>query len=266
MAILPDARKREVRYDGTNLRVHRRRFSWQRRAILSNPQSRCECLLWANLNGSGKTTLLKILHSALSTDTEILQQLPFTRARVTVYLNRYNSSFVRTFERPEHSESKETPSTVVPDAARPPLVSRVWMGSHLGSKTAARWSSDPPEPDDAPLTRYKGGFLPISRLYRNVRSSTGAKRLSDQELDNAFARELQSQWTSYYADISQAITKAQERGLANILGFFLSARQEEPDDSDAPDATEAYKRIQGFLERQSGYSHLLRSENHPRPN
>lgn len=32
------------------------------------------------LNGSGKTTLLKILHSALSTDVDILKELPFTRA------------------------------------------------------------------------------------------------------------------------------------------------------------------------------------------
>jgi predicted ATP-binding protein involved in virulence len=71
---------------------------------------------------------------------------------------------------------------------------------------------------------------------------------------------LQSQWSSYYADISKEITKAQERGLANILGFFLSARPEETDDSASPDETEAYTRIKGFLERQSGYSHLLRSE------
>jgi len=212
------------------------------------------------LNGSGKTTLLKILHAALSTDTQSLRQLPFTRARVKVFLNRHTSSFVRTFGQPAHRESKETFSVVESDAVRPRSMSRLLLGSHLGSKAATRWTSDPPEPDDAALTTFKRGFLPISRLYRNVRSSTGSKRLSDQELDGAFARELQSQWSSYYADISQEITKAQERGLANILGFFLSARGEEAEDSDAPDATEAFRRIQGFLERQPGYSHLLRSE------
>ena len=48
------------------------------------------------LNGSGKTTLLKILHAALSTQTDILKDLPFARAKVKVYLNRYGREFVRT--------------------------------------------------------------------------------------------------------------------------------------------------------------------------
>lgn len=54
------------------------------------------------LNGSGKTTLLKILHSALSTETGILQDLPFTRATVRVFLNRHKREFVRTYTPHEH--------------------------------------------------------------------------------------------------------------------------------------------------------------------
>lgn len=184
-----------------------------------------------------------------------------------MFLNRYAKAFVRTLEQRGHSESKETPSIVAFDPAS--SVQDVagsgtgWQSLlEAGSKeTAPTWLSDPPEPDPGPLTHYRHGFLPISRLYRNVRTSTGARRLSDQELDNAFAREIQSEWSSYYADISKEITKAQERGLANILGFFLSGGQEQmDDDSSAPDEDEAYKRIKGFLGRQSGYSHLLRSK------
>src|SRR6266849_6763911 len=52
------------------------------------------------INGSGKTTLLKILHSALSTDTSILEGLPFKWAEVQVYLNRHESVFTRRIEQP----------------------------------------------------------------------------------------------------------------------------------------------------------------------
>jgi hypothetical protein len=169
---------------------------------------------------------------------------------------------------PGYSDSNETPSITLPGVPLPSLLDRVGIppaSNTLGSllfktKAATLWLSEPPEPDDGQLTQYRSGFLPISRLYRNVRTSTGASRLSDQELDSAFARELQAKWSSYYGDISKEITKAQERGLANILEFFLSGGQGQMDDSDAPDATEAYTRIKGFLDRQSGYSHLLRSK------
>jgi len=124
---------------------------------------------------------------------------------------------------------------------------------------APKWSSDPPEPDGK-LTEHSFGFLPISRLYRNLRTPSGSSRLSDQELDSAFARGLQSQWSEYYADISKETAKAQERGLANILGFFLAGGQDQSDVTAVPDEKEAFKRISGFLERQPGFSHLLTSE------
>lgn len=124
---------------------------------------------------------------------------------------------------------------------------------------APKWVGDPPEPDGK-LTAHAAGFLPISRLYRNVATSSGAKRLSDQELDNAFARGLHAQWSEYYADISSETARVQERGLANILGFFLTGQEDQGDSTSAPDEREAFKRISGFLERQPGFGHLLPSE------
>lgn len=220
------------------------------------------------LNGSGKTTLLKILHSALSTETEILRDLPFTRAEVKVFLNRYGKSFVRTFTKPQQTTAPDVPSpasvaqsNLWPDIKFDPVAAGGFIFDAQGNRfvSAPSWSSEPPEPDGK-LTTYKAGFLPIARLYRNVTTSTGARRLSDQELDNAFARGLQSQWSEYYADISKEITKAQERGLANILGFFLSGGQDQSDQTDAPTKEEAYKRITGFLERQPSLGHLVGSE------
>ncbi len=169
------------------------------------------------LNGSGKTTLLKILHSALSTETDILDDLPFKRAQVTVYLNRHESTFVRSF-------SKEvTPST----RSAEPEEDDSFLKPILMAQSKPKWTSDPVEPQGGTLTHHQSGFLPISRLYRNVRTSAGARRLSDQELDRAFALGLQTQWREYYADISNEITKTQERGLAHILGFFLSGGSRE---------------------------------------
>ncbi len=225
------------------------------------------------LNGSGKTTLLKILHSALSADADMLKELPFTRAVVKVYLNKYRREFIRTYTRREQSVSEEV------DLSLPSLQQPLWSPSDFptpvsmsdlptnlvfDSKLNAfvegpKWSSDPPEPDGK-LTTHGFGFLPISRLYRNLRTASGTNRLSDKELDSAFARGLQAQWSEYYADISKETAKAQERGLANILGFFLTGIQDQGELSTAPDEKEAFKRISSFLERQPGFGHLLPSE------
>lgn len=227
------------------------------------------------VNGSGKTTLLKILHSALSTETEILKELPFTRASVKVYLNKHDREFIRTFIRREEAPTEEvqfSQATLQPQLW-PPIAEPITAG--VGSALppnlifdynlkrvveAPTWSSDPPEPDGSKLTTQAFGFLPISRLYRNLRTPSGSHRLSDQELDSAFARTLQAQWSEYYADISKDTAKAQERGLANILGFFLSGGQDQSAESPAPDEKEAFKRISGFLERQPGFGRLLPSE------
>jgi energy-coupling factor transporter ATP-binding protein EcfA2 len=225
------------------------------------------------LNGSGKTTLLKILYSALSTETEVLSDLPFTRAAVRVFLNKHRREFVRTFVRREQAINEETNLVVSgPQASlwdsdqeflanSTPLRSvRYMFDRDVGAVVEGpKWASDPPEPDGPRLTTYRAGFLPISRLYRNVLTSSG-KRLSDRELDGAFARGLQAQWSEYYADISKETAKAQERGLANILGFFLTGGQSPGDAKEAPDEKEAFKRISGFLDRQPGFGHLLRSE------
>lgn len=220
------------------------------------------------LNGSGKTTLLKILHSALSTETEILKELPFTRADVKIYLKRYQKVFVRTFKQREQTDAAEVLSAPAVDQASfwgdlPKTFTSNYSFADAQKiflqATQTVWTSDPPE-DTPGLTHYRSGFLPISRLYRNVRTSSGTKRLSDRELDEAFARGLQSQWSDYYADISKETTKVQERGFANILGFFLVGGQEKGEQTEAPDSKEAYKRISGFLRRQPGFAHLLPSE------
>lgn len=99
------------------------------------------------INGSGKTTLLKILHSALSANTSILEGLPFRSAEVVVYLNRYESVFTRRIEqlglRAEDLEAEKPSRT---------LKERVGLRSLLGETvepTASVWTSEPAEPEGA---------------------------------------------------------------------------------------------------------------------
>jgi ATPase subunit of ABC transporter with duplicated ATPase domains len=57
--------------------------------------------IFFGVNGSGKTSLLKILHSAMSNDTQILQRVPFTLAEVEIYSIDYDKTFKRTLKKPK---------------------------------------------------------------------------------------------------------------------------------------------------------------------
>lgn len=222
------------------------------------------------LNGSGKTTLLKILYSALSNNTSILKDLPFDKAEVTIFSNQFKKRFVRSIEQRNIGAAKGftyTPTSQVSLFRAVENISSTGLLLHdddvvwaLDPRNQPSWESSPTESKDKSLTSYSTSFLPISRLYRNLVTQSGTKRLSDQELDNAFAKGLQAQWSEYYADISREIAKVQERGFANILNFFLSGQAAKTEAGGAPDAEEAYKRISGFLHRQRGFDHLLQSK------
>jgi predicted ATP-dependent endonuclease of OLD family len=203
------------------------------------------------VNGSGKTTLLKILHSALSADVAILKGLPFRGAKVSVYLNRHRAVFTRSYEQPMPStESEES-------AKREELVG---LEVHPRSLEQRQWSSDPQEPSEY-LTHYREGYLPITRLYRSVGSRTsGVRAMSEEELDARFAEGVQRLWADYYADISNEISQAQERGLANILHFVLTGEEPETEDDRILETPEAYKRVSEFLSRQAGFARVLGSQ------
>jgi ABC-type cobalamin/Fe3+-siderophores transport system ATPase subunit len=206
------------------------------------------------INGSGKTTLLKILHSALSTDTSILEGLPFTSAEVEVYLNRYESVFTRRIEQP----------SLRPEEVEGEKKSRLLMDQMtlLGqaSVAAPRWRSEPEEPEGGPLTRYTTGYLPITRLYRTVgKQTSGTKAMSEDELDSRFAAAVQRRWTEYQADIANRISQAQGEGLAQILHLVLSGEDEAAEADTALEISDAYQRVSSFLARQSGFEEVLDS-------
>jgi len=209
--------------------------------------------VFCGINGSGKTTLLKILHSALSTDTSILSGLPFKRAEVEVHLNRYNKSFARRFEQPKVLEA--------PDEAQDSGVHDIYRPMVFIPVKAPAWQSVPPEPEGGPLTVYARGYLPITRLYRSVkRQGKRTGTMSEEELDASFAAMLQRLWASYWSGVSAEVSRAQQRGLANILHHVLSGEEPPSDDPKAPDFGEAYKRVVSFLSRQPGIVDALDSK------
>lgn len=196
------------------------------------------------INGSGKTTLLKILHSALSADVSVLEGLPFRRAEVEVYLNRHERVFKRRFEQ---AEGEKTIAAVEVGMASPPL----GFLEMPAVQKRPKWTSDPEEPQGPRLTVFREGFLPITRLYRNVGTkASGTRAISEEELDTRFATAVQRLWADYNAGISSEISEAQQEGLANILHLVLSGGEAESEDETVPSADEAYKRVSAFLARQ----------------
>jgi predicted ATPase len=202
------------------------------------------------INGSGKTTLLKILHSSLSTDASTLEGLPFKSAEVDVYLNRHEAVFRRRFAQPEEPPNE-------PPTGTGTLTFRTLIQTQ---SERLKWISEPAEPDGPRLTSYTRGYLPITRLYRAVGTQTsGARTISEDELDARFAAEVQRRWTDYQADVSTRIAEVQGEGLAKILHLVLSGEDEDKEVDTSTEIGNAYERVSAFLGRQEGFNDVLDS-------
>jgi energy-coupling factor transporter ATP-binding protein EcfA2 len=212
------------------------------------------------INGSGKTTLLKILHSALSTNTEILKGLPFKSAEVAVHLNRYKQVFSRRISLqgagPEEGTEDQSEETTAEPRFSP--VSLTTYNHLVPPPRPLRWASEPEEPTQG-LTQYDLGYLPITRLYRTIRGRSGSRAISEDELDSRFAAEVQRRWTEYQADISTRVSEVQGSGLAEILHLVLSGRDESIRADSPVEISDAYQRVSAFLGRQPGFARVLGS-------
>jgi predicted ATPase len=208
------------------------------------------------INGSGKTTLLKILYSALSTETSILEGLPFKSAEVEVYLNRYKSTFTRRIEQISVPPKAEVEHEGVRQHMA--LSHRISQSAKLQTE-GPEWKSEPAEPEGGALTSQVTGYLPISRLYRAVEQTFGGKAMSEEELDARFAAEVKRRWQRYQSEISTRISEVQGEGLAEILHLTLSGDEEAGETGTSLELTDAYERVANFLGRQEGFEGVLGS-------
>jgi len=178
------------------------------------------------LNGSGKTSLLKILHSAMSDDTEILKNVPFKNAAVKLYSTQANKIFTRTIKQVNGGGKQR-------EAFLNDLV----------------WKTKPNIPKFIGLPHK---HLPPSRLYLGGKLWRSLKSVSEEELERRFADFLQALWAHYSANTLTIIRKAQEKGITNILKAMLSTKNQQPKLAPKIDPETAYKRVSAFLKRQEG--------------
>jgi len=209
-------------------------------------------------NGSGKTSLLKILHSALSNDTDILRNVPFRSAKVRIYSIDHKCTFVRTL--------RNRPGN------RPPQLDLHWEGGIANAVTytaeGLRYVRNPGKSQFAWHTSpkkitgsYAHRYLPISRLYARLGGASSIKGVAgtadwEEELDLRFADAMERRWASYSAEVNRQITTEQQKGLSSVLRAVL-ARTRSRSAPAAADAAVAYRRVSQFLMRQRGFSNVL---------
>lgn len=185
--------------------------------------------IFFGLNGSGKTSLLKILHAAMSNETDILESVPFTSAEVQIYSLNWDKVFTRTIEKHKgrHKGRQKKPRVVHREVR---IENQVVLVEEAIRDEGMQWICTPSPPKDAATTRWAHQYLPTSRLHvgsgpyfpdteKNMRSRSW---LTEEQLDAVFANSVENLWSRYSAEVLGAVRKAQEQGLASILRAVLS--------------------------------------------
>jgi predicted ATP-dependent endonuclease of OLD family len=182
--------------------------------------------IFFGLNGSGKTSLIKILHSAMSGDASILENVPFTDASVRIYSLNYKKIFTRKIVR----EKRPTVKSKVPFP--PEFESRVefetFARQHIKAQDSLLWKETPKIKTKEELTSWQHRYLPTARLHvsddpflRSTLSRFGDV-LTEEILDEYFAESVRSLWSGYSSQLLRDVRDSQERGLASILRAVLS--------------------------------------------
>jgi ABC-type lipoprotein export system ATPase subunit len=210
------------------------------------------------VNGSGKTSLLKILHSAMSGDATILENVPFTDASVQIYSKKYDRVFTRTINISEYAKSQEE--------ITPSLPGQLEMGTQYYNfltmtvtqgRGGPRWKQTPAEEKktETELTSWAHRYLPTARLHISDEPFLGLsptqlqRTLTEDMLDKFFADSVQKLWMRYSSRVVRDVRDAQARGLASILRAVLSSARR-PRRAPALDMAKAYESVKNFLQRQ----------------
>lgn len=218
--------------------------------------------IFFGLNGSGKTSLLKILNSAMSNDADSLYSVPFTAAEVGIFSTKLNNKFTQKIKKPKLS-------AVIPENRRRIMRSELETADDMFAQLELPinekfgWSCTPPLPSSVgswahvnlPTTRlYIGSDLLLSRMeYTHVKRPY----FTEEQFDLAFARSVESLWSSYSAQVLGTVRTAQEQGLASILRAVISGNSTKRTRRTGNlTPTMAYSRVMNFLKRQGSVSML----------
>lgn len=218
------------------------------------------------LNGSGKTSLLKILHSAMSGNAPILENVPFSAATVEIYSISYKKTFTRHISHDKTIE--QLPAIKIAAEIEAQIALAEFVQSHATEQKRLYWRQTPKEekkPDK--LTNWLHRYLPTARLHISddpfepfLRSpfTSPSNALTEEILDEYFANSLIRLWKNYSSDVVRAVRDIQAKGLANILDAVLSQTARRSRKIEKIDLNKAYESVRKFLERQG--SKLMNSE------
>jgi energy-coupling factor transporter ATP-binding protein EcfA2 len=217
-------------------------------------------------NGSGKTTLLRILDAALDLNEEVMLNLSVVRAEVDIYSLQADAVFTHTWDRASIRNAKAKYEHIMlrPDMSEMRVSDTTFTDVEIaGQKSVPRWIvTSKGKKDKVDSRAYSHEFLPTSRLYStdgNFRSLS-ARGITEKQLDQAFAENLNKTWLVYYAKILSTVRTIQEEGLRAVLYHGLSQSKEGPT-GPTLDPEKAYRNVKQFLNRQaSGDARLLGSE------
>jgi predicted ATP-dependent endonuclease of OLD family len=224
------------------------------------------------LNGSGKTSLLRILHSAMACKTEMLEDVPFDYAEVTIHSRNHKTDYIRRIDKRE-----EFLNSLVPESQKLRPKETVLFEREMERVRIRRpkkekfvWTTEPLEPKDVGNANWAHGYLPTWRLYGrgNVQMfamqqiRTGVEEY-EFDWDRLFAERLEMLWSRYTTNLLSEIRKIQESGFENILGTILSpvGKGRKTVKLGALDAETAYKKVRAFLSHRGSKRQLESQEN-----
>lgn len=210
------------------------------------------------LNGCGKTSLLKILHSAMSNDSSLIQKVPFRAAQVDIYSIRYDATITMRIENPkivQKSSSEELRGTMSESAEMEDFVDGV-----ISDEKKLTWERSSSVPEAAKTTKgWLHKYLPTTRLLVGKEPYFAIPRhlslsdsdMTEEQLDAYFARSVVSLWNDYSNQILGLVRTAQGKGLASILSAVLSTKESQSHSHKSKLTAEvAYDRLKNFLRRQ----------------
>ncbi len=200
-------------------------------------------------NGSGKTSMLKILHSALSGNTEVLHSVAFTSARVEFYSEDRNQNIVREISKRDIQQAEEEYVDEIYDAETSELV----YVKTTKSEKPALWRTTP-KPIRSSL-RYTHRWLPISRILstppRSPHRRVMEKRARSLDLDEAFAAGIEQRWADWRFRANREIRAAQDHALAAVLEVALRGVRKRDQSIEPLDVHQAYQLVTDFFSERT---------------
>jgi ABC-type molybdenum transport system ATPase subunit/photorepair protein PhrA len=218
-------------------------------------------MFFFGLNGSGKTSLLKILHSAMSLDASLVENVYFKNAKVTIYTLNHKREFTLVLDKGADQQKEQ------PELPFDPARLSDWTRLRLTAERSRQpqWQYIDPIPEVKDAKRWRHTYLPTTRLYlvpfgrmpgREPEADYGdyfgrTAMYTEDSLERLFAASMRYLWQSEASAIYSGVRDAQAKGLANILRDVLAPTQRSSESATPADLQTARRRVESFLRRQS---------------